>query len=286
MKLKRRDIRVLIEGLLSEVGLGVGMDPTGATMPRGMKRSEYNQLEDANATVEDFLMVAEALDPTLISTFALAGYYYVQGKPEEAALVLALSAGGLAAGGMALKFGKFINKAGIKGGKEVTEEMIEQAGKSGKSMDDIVDGLGKPVNPNSINAAQNIKVAHHLVDEDLIISGGKYSGFNVSAVTSDAAGDFFKWGKDVPYVLLTKGQKVELLSFADPEFVNMVVDNPKIRDVIYNTMVDAKSLQHFNKLIRSGDNFDKLIRSADDWGGLSPGDPDFIPMTVGPLLKK
>jgi hypothetical protein len=228
------------------------MDPTGATMPQGMKRSEYNQLEDAHADVEYFLTVAEVIDPTMISTLLLAGNYYVKGDPESAALVLALSVGGLAAGGMALKFGKFINKAGVKGGKEITEEMIEQAGKSGKSMDDIVDGLGKPINPNSINAVKNIKVTHQLADEDLIISGGKHSGFNISAITSDAAGDFFKWGKDIPYVLLGKGQRIELLSFADPEFVNMVATNPKIKDAIYDTIVDKKSLQHFNKLIRSG----------------------------------
>ena len=43
----------LIESMLNEIGLGVGMDPTGATMPQGMERSEYKQLEDAATSSED-----------------------------------------------------------------------------------------------------------------------------------------------------------------------------------------------------------------------------------------
>ena len=47
---------------LNEVGPGVGMDPTAATMPKGMKRSDYKQLEAANP--EAFRIVMSILDPT------------------------------------------------------------------------------------------------------------------------------------------------------------------------------------------------------------------------------
>jgi hypothetical protein len=59
MKLKRRDLNRLIESLLNEVGPGVGMDPTGATMPQGMKRSEYKQLEDASISKDMAILFAE-----------------------------------------------------------------------------------------------------------------------------------------------------------------------------------------------------------------------------------
>ena len=64
MKVTRRQLRQIInEELLSEIGPGVfGMDPTGATMPRGMKRSEYKQLEGADP--ENTRMVLSILDPS------------------------------------------------------------------------------------------------------------------------------------------------------------------------------------------------------------------------------
>lgn len=54
--------KIIREELLQEVGPGVGMDPTAATMPRGMKRSEYNQLEAADP--ETFRIVMSIIDPT------------------------------------------------------------------------------------------------------------------------------------------------------------------------------------------------------------------------------
>jgi hypothetical protein len=47
---------------LYEVGMGIGMDPTGSTMPREMDRSEYKQLETADP--ENTRMVWSIIDPT------------------------------------------------------------------------------------------------------------------------------------------------------------------------------------------------------------------------------
>ena len=66
MKLKRRDLNRLIESLLLEVGLGVGMDPTGATMPKGLSREEYKQLEAADPNVVE--EVIKILDPTGVTS--------------------------------------------------------------------------------------------------------------------------------------------------------------------------------------------------------------------------
>jgi hypothetical protein len=63
MKITRRQLkRIIKEELLFEIGPGIGMDPTGSTMPVGMKRSEYKQLEAADP--ENTRLVLSILDPT------------------------------------------------------------------------------------------------------------------------------------------------------------------------------------------------------------------------------
>lgn len=63
MKIAESRIRkIIIEELLSEIGPGIGMDPTGSTMPREMDRSEYKQLETADP--ENTRMVWSIIDPT------------------------------------------------------------------------------------------------------------------------------------------------------------------------------------------------------------------------------
>jgi len=139
MRIKRRHLNNLIESLLNEVGLGVGMDPTGSTMPAGIKRSEYNQLKDASSDPHNILAVLSAIDPTLASDIADAILYYIEGYPEEAALVLALSAGGLGAGALAVKLGKGFKAAGKNADEaaEMAEDLAEKAIKKSKSMLDL-----------------------------------------------------------------------------------------------------------------------------------------------------
>lgn len=139
MKIKREYLNRLIKSVLNEIGPGAGMDPTGTTMPRGMKRSEYKQLEDASTDPHNIIAALSIADPTMASDLADAIVYYLEGKPEEAALVLALSAGGIGAGALAVKLGKGFKAAGKNAdeAKEMGEDLARLA-KNSRKIDNIV----------------------------------------------------------------------------------------------------------------------------------------------------
>lgn len=103
MRIKRRHLNTLIESLLNEVGLGVGMDPTGATMPRGMKRSEYNQLGDAYTDPQSILAALSVIDPTMITDFISCFLYLLVGDYKSAATVVVFSGMGVGAGAAGAK---------------------------------------------------------------------------------------------------------------------------------------------------------------------------------------
>jgi len=111
------------EIILKEIGPGVGMDPLGATMPKGMDRADYNQLEDASASIQAILAVASVVDPTMLSDVVSAGLYSLEGDNETAADVIMYSAGGLGAGPLFAGLSRFWRSLG-KNGKQV-DEMIE-----------------------------------------------------------------------------------------------------------------------------------------------------------------
>lgn len=149
MRIKRRDLRVLIEGLLSEVGPGVGMDPAGSTMPQGMKRSEYKQLEDASTDPHNITAALSIADPTMASDIVDAILYYLEGKPEEAAMVLAFSAAGLGAGALAVKLGKGFKAAG-KNADEAAEMADDLTEKALDLVDDGIEYSAKKINYDTV----------------------------------------------------------------------------------------------------------------------------------------
>ena len=132
MRITRRHLRRIIKEeicRITEIGPGVGMDPTGATMPVGMKRSEYRQLEDAQTDAHSILAAMSIADPTMATELADAALYALEGDSESAALVLALSAGGIGAGALAVKTAKM-----VKGMKAAGVS----ASKAAKAADDVV----------------------------------------------------------------------------------------------------------------------------------------------------
>ena len=118
MKIRRRDLNQLIESMLNEIGLGVGMGD--------------GDLKYADPDIHNILAVMSVIDPTMASDLADAIVYYIEGKPEEAALVLALSAGGIGAGALAVKLGKGFKAAGKNADEAV--EMGEDLAMASKSI--------------------------------------------------------------------------------------------------------------------------------------------------------
>ena len=140
MRITRRHLRRIIKEeicRITEIGPGVGMDPTGATMPVGMKRSEYRQLEDAQTDAHSILAAMSIADPTVATDLADAALYALEGNSESAALVLVLSAGGIGAGALAVKTAKM-----VKGMKAAGVP----ASKAAKAADDVVTA-GKNLDP-------------------------------------------------------------------------------------------------------------------------------------------
>ena len=120
MRITEIKLRRLIRSyLINETGLGVGMDPTGSTMPKGMKRSEYKQLEDADP--EDFKTVIQILDPTGITSIPdiPPAYLAFQKSPtlmNKILLVLAVAA--------AIPVAGKISKLGSRGLKSVKQGLV------------------------------------------------------------------------------------------------------------------------------------------------------------------
>ena len=83
------------------------------------------------------LAAASIVDPTMLSDVIDSFVYYLQGKKKEAALVLALSVGGLGAGALAVKGMKAVKAS--KAAKEIPGEKIAGFERTvGKQADEII----------------------------------------------------------------------------------------------------------------------------------------------------
>jgi len=160
MKISKRQLMEIINNsILNEVGPGPGMDPTGATMPIGMKRSEYNQLGDASADPQYILAALSVLPPAFVPAMvASAILYYLDGETEEAAQTLALTA---IVGGVSIALSKGIpairaafKSSGLKNpaAAAAADDLINQANK--------VKPNTKPPPPHP----KTPKVAHRVID--------------------------------------------------------------------------------------------------------------------------
>ena len=158
----RKLIRKLIkEALIKEVGPGVGMDPLGATMPKGIKRSEYNQLGDAKADIHNLLAVTSIIDPTPMSDMIDAAVYVLQGDTDSAAIALGSGLFGLGAGAAFAKLAKaFKSKEALEAAAGVTkefaedavEETIKKAAKTeAEAVTDIIKSVPSPVSSKVVN---------------------------------------------------------------------------------------------------------------------------------------
>jgi len=144
MKLKRRDLNRLIESLLLEVGPGVGMDPTGATMPKGLSREEYKQLEDASKEIgtivaEIFVGLSPAGVAVDVKDVTQATAIVIKSGGDEGKLqTLAAGIGFIPLMGDAIK-GAF--KAVFGSGKKLpaglTEDMIRRM--DPREIDDVIE---------------------------------------------------------------------------------------------------------------------------------------------------
>ena len=162
MKLTRRQLTEIIrKSLIKEVGLGVGMDPLGATMPKGIKRSEYNQLGDAKADIHSLLAVTSIIDPTPVSDMVDAAVYVLQGDTDSAAVSLGSGLFGLGAGAAFAKFTKaFKSKEALEAAEGVTKEFAEDAveeaiKKAAKTeaeiVTEIIESVPNPVSSKVVN---------------------------------------------------------------------------------------------------------------------------------------
>jgi len=106
--------------MLNEIGPGVGMGD--------------GDLEHAESNPHNILAVMSVIDPTMASDLADAIIYYLEGKPDEAALVLALSAGGLGGGALAVKLGRAFKAVG---------KNADEAVKMGKDLADSAKNVNK-----------------------------------------------------------------------------------------------------------------------------------------------
>lgn len=181
MRIKRKDLNLLVKKLLFEVGSGVGMDSTGSTMPRGMKRSEYKQLEDASTDPHNIMAAISIVDPTMAADVADAIIYYLEGKPEEAAAVLALSAAGLGAGALAVKLGKGFKAAG-KNADEATEMGRDLAEKAKvKASDDGIEYTFKKISNDTLTK-YNLNIVKPESRQLKIIHGSSASPDDISGL--------------------------------------------------------------------------------------------------------
>ena len=147
MRITERKLRQIVKScLLSEIGLGIGMDPTGSTMPKGMKRDEYKQLESADP--EDFKTVVQILDPTGAASIpdippALTAFQKDPSLMNKVFLVLAVLAVIPVAGKLA-KLGskglKPVRKALIAAKKGIPTQFVSKADEGIKAIDKVAAG--------------------------------------------------------------------------------------------------------------------------------------------------
>jgi len=144
MKLKRRDLNRLIESLLLEVGPGVGMDPTGATMPKGLSREEYKQLEDASKEIgtivaEIFVGLSPAGVAVDVKDVTQATAIVIKSGGDEGKLqTLAAGIGFIPLMGDAIKgVFKAVFGAGKKLPAGLTEDMIRRM--DPREIDDVIE---------------------------------------------------------------------------------------------------------------------------------------------------
>ena len=120
---KRQLLNIIRESFVNEIGGAPGMDPTGATMPKGMKRSEYDQLADAYADPQNIIAALSVLPPLFIPSMVLSAIlYFLDGETETAASTLALT---VIFGGGAQVLNKLVPvlKAGLKAGGAKTGDI-------------------------------------------------------------------------------------------------------------------------------------------------------------------
>jgi len=140
MKITRRQLKSII---LKEI-MGPG-EKVAAGMSSGGAASK---LFNSQGFIKDPISFAEFLhtslaatsivDPTMLSDVIDSLVYYLQGKKTEAALVLALSAGGFGAGALAVKTIKAV-KASKAAAKEIPADKIADFAETvGKQADEII----------------------------------------------------------------------------------------------------------------------------------------------------
>jgi len=125
MKITRSQLRRIIKEeleRLTEIGPGVGMAPL--TFP--------GELKHATTDPHNMLAAFSLLDPTMATELADSALYALQGDLDSAALVLAFSAGGLAAGAAtvkAMKLAKGLKKAGLAAEEatKLADDVVELA---------------------------------------------------------------------------------------------------------------------------------------------------------------
>ena len=150
--------RIVRHYLINEIGMAdVGHDPTGFGMPKGMKRSEYKQLESADP--EDLKTVIQILDPTGAASIpdvppALTAFENDPSLMNKVFLVLAVLAV-IPVAGKLVKLGskglKSVRKALIAAKKGIPAQFASKADEGIKAIDKVAAG-GK-----TGKAAANIK---------------------------------------------------------------------------------------------------------------------------------
>jgi len=147
MKVTRRQLKSII---LKEI-MGPGEKYAAGMGNGGVLDSKFNSkgfIKDP-ISFADFLHTGLAatsiIDPTMLSDVIDSLVYYLQGKKKEAALVLALSAGGIGAGALAVKGIKALKTAKVAKSskatnaiKEIPDKKISDFKAVGKQADDII----------------------------------------------------------------------------------------------------------------------------------------------------
>ena len=165
MKISKSKLKKLIrETILKEVGPGVGMDPLGATMPKGVDRADYNQLGDASVNIHSVLAVTSVADPTPISDYIDAAIYILEGDTDSAAISLGSSFFGLGAGAAMAKLSKAFKSNKVlkaaENSESLTKEFIEASTKESfekaakteaEAVAEIIESVPSPVSSKVVN---------------------------------------------------------------------------------------------------------------------------------------